>query len=243
MFNLLVYKFGFSYPSNVHLLTDTIGNSADNVSTQNVIDELHWLAREVRPGDIAVFYYAGHGSSDGFGSEWLVPHDERGMLDTDFASNISRIDTNKLLVVLDMSYSGGFITDGQTGLQGLLGVAPSWTDVAKDKPNGRVVLTACAQNIYSQLGRVKLNRDAKSQLFWHYDTGLRYEMVFTHYLSMGFLGSADSNGDGKVTVEEAFNFARSRAIFNPLDYYGLGQTPLMYDGYPAYGTSGNLYLG
>jgi len=37
-----------------------------------------------------------------------------------------------------------------------------------------------------------------------------------------------------VTVEEAFNFARWKTTV---------QTPLMYDGYPAYGSSGDFYLG
>lgn len=129
-----------------------------------------------------------------------------------------------------MSYSGGFITDGQTLMQGILGIIPSWTDLAAGTPDGRIVLTSCAENV----GPGTL-RDARWVPFWHYNTGWRIEMVFTHYFTMGFLGYADTNGDGKVTVEETFKFTRSRAMYS--------QTPLMYDGYPAYSASGDLYLG
>lgn len=70
---------------------------------------------------------------------------------------------------------------------------------------------------------------------WHYDTGWRYEMVFTHFFTLAFQGNGDSNEDGKVTVEEACSFAQSRARYS--------QTPLIYDGYPAYGSPGDFYLG
>lgn len=233
MYNLLVYKFGFP-PSNVHLQTDAIGNSADNINTADIKDELDWLASKVRLGDTAVFYYAGHGGQTN-GHEYLVPHDQIGIIDSDFAFYINKIRSDKLLVILDFSFAGGFVTDGQSEWQGLLGIIPSWTDVASGTPSNRVVLTACAENTTFHIWRLNLDRDAKWQGFWHYDTGWRYEMVFTHYLTMGFLGSADSNGNGKVTVEEAFRFAKTRAMYT--------QTPLMYDGYPAYGLSGDFYLG
>jgi len=243
IYGLLINKFNFP-PANVHFRTDAVGNSADDINTIDVENELNWLIRNVNPGDTAIFYYAGHGFQGTGGIEYLIAHDEIGLSDLAFAGYINKIETDKLLVILDMSFSGGFITDGQTFWQGISGTIPSWTDLAKGTPNGRIVLTACAQNVTlpalaslpSRIpNSIRLPRDAKETLYWSPSTGLRYEMIFTHCLTMGFRGSGDSNGDGKVTVEEAFKFAQTGSFFS--------QTPLMYDGYPAYGSSGDLYLG
>jgi hypothetical protein len=248
IYDLLVNKFGFPY-TNVHLRTDSVGNSADDVNTNDVENELNWLIANVLPGDTAVFYYAGHGAQGSYGDEYLVAHDSVGILDVAFTGYINKINTEKLVIILDISYSGGFITDGQNAEQGLQGEFVSYTNLAEGKPSGRIVLTACAENVSYplRLGRLKydipLGRDAIEYIF----ARAHYEMAFTHYLVEGFNGNADLNGDGKVTVEEAFNYAKpSVNIYKPL---GIplgpihGQTPMMYDGYPAYGTSGDLYLG
>jgi nitrous oxidase accessory protein NosD len=255
IYDLLVNKFGFPY-TNVHLRTDTVGNSADDINTSDVVNELNWLIANVVSGDTAVFYYAGHGAQGSGGEEYLVPHDQLGIADGAFAGYISKINTEKLLVVLDMSYSGGFVTDGQNSEQGLKGDFASYTDLAVGKPSGRIVITACAENISYplHLGRLVLDipkaRDAKE---WAFGSPLssRYEMAFTHYLVEGFKGKADLNSDGKVMVEEASTYAKP--LVNTYKSYGIpwpgllgllnGQTPMMYDGYPAYGTSGDLYLG
>ena len=150
------------------------------------------------------------------------------MWDNDFAVEIDKIESQNLLVILDISFSGGFITDGQTLLQGIRGIIPSWTDLAEETPNGRIVLTACAENV----GPWKL-RDAREWPLW--PTGLRYEVVFTHYLVEGFRGSADANSDGKVTVEEAFRYARRHSLWS--------QTPMIYDGFPEYDGEGEIFLG
>jgi len=234
MYNLLVNKFNFP-ASNVHLKTDTVGNSADDIKKANITNELNWLIKNALPGDTAVFYYAGHGDQISTGTEFLVPHDEGNLIsDTELALYINNITATNLLVILDMSFSGGFITDGQTLWQGILGIVPSWTNLAEGTPSGRIVLTACAENVGPKLGNRYL-RDAVEFPYWYANIGTRYEMVFTHLLTMGFYGEGDSNSDGKVTVEEAFRFAQRRAM--------VVQTPLMYDGYPANGSSGDLYLG
>jgi len=255
MYDLLVNKFSFP-AANVHLKTDAIGNSADNIGKVDIINELTWLIERVLPGDTAVFYYAGHGDQISTGTEFLVPHDSNLISDAEFAGYVNKIKTEKLLVILDMSYSGGFITDGQNAEQGLNGAFASFTDLAESKPSGRIVLTACAQNISYPLLRGRFHfdfpkaRDAKEWLFGSLKNP-RYEMAFTHYLVEGFKGKADLNSDGKVTVEEAFNYAKP--LVNTYKTYGIpwpgllgvlsGQTPMMYDGYPAYGSSGYLYLG
>jgi hypothetical protein len=247
MYNILVNYMNF--PSdNVHLLVDEIGVSDDNVTRAIVESKLQWLqSPAILPEDIVVFYYAGHGYQDPFsGYEYLYAHD-LPIRDDELAANISKIESENLCVILDISYSGGFIKDGQIFWDGFYGVGGVWSDLADETPSGRLVLTACAENVTTQFWRIKLDRDTASRRFPRFSLNPP-EMVFTHYLVQGFEGSADSNDDGKVTVEEAFWYARDEAYWD----FGLvrrpfsihtGQTPMIYDGYPEYEGEGDLFLG
>jgi len=226
MYDILVNYMNFPY-DHVHLNVDRVGVSDDDVTKTIVERELEWLQKVSIPEDIVVFYYAGHGGQSQ-PLEYMQMHDTI-MWDNDFAVQIDKIESQNLVVILDISYSGGFITDGQTLWQGIRGIVPSWTDLAEETPSRRIVLTACAENV----GPWKL-RDAKELPFWS-GTGLRYEAVFTHYVVLGFKGFADENDDGEVTVEEAFRYARRHSLWS--------QTPMIYDGYPEYDGEGELYLG
>lgn len=226
MYDVLVNLMGFR-SEHVHLLLDRVGVTVDNVTKKDVENELRWLQKVTIPEDTVVFYFAGHGmQSKTGGEEYLVMHDVP-MVDYEFADNIRKIEFKNLCAILDASYCGGFITDGQSSWDGLLGIARKWSDVAEGKPNGTIVLTACAENV----GPLDF-RDAGQ---WRF--GTRYEAIFTHYLVVGFKGKADSNGDGNVTVEEAFRYARRQPLVL------VSQTPMMYDGYPEYASGGELFLG
>jgi len=234
-----------SFPrDHVHLLVDEIDVSDDTVSRATIEDELEWLQAVTIPEDIVVFYYAGHGDQDSdTGHESIVTHTMDHIQDDEFAAEIGNITSQNLCVILDVSYSGGFIRDGQTFSDGKKGVGGEWSDLADETPSGRLVLTACAENVTGKwYFGIPEDRDAAERRFW-----FRYEMVFTHYLVKGFRGRADSNNDGKVTVEEAFWYARDKAYWSP----GIlrkpfrihtGQTPMIYDGYPGYEVEGELYL-
>lgn len=237
-FDILVNYMSFP-EDNVHLLTDDVGSNGDDVTREIIMAELTWLQNLASNDDIVVFYIAGHGAQAPDGVESIVPHDGRYITDFEFAGEINKIKSQKMTIILDISFSGGFVTDGQTQGQGVRGFVESWTDLAEGTPNGRIILTACAENVGPWLPPVlgsRPLRDAKENLFWSPETGFRYEMVFSHHLVKGFKGEADSNKDSKVTVEEAFDFARGLARFDL-------QTPLMYDGYPGFSESGDQYLG
>jgi len=234
-----------NFPSgHVHLLVDRIDVSDDDVTKAMVESELKWLQIVAVSEDIVVFYYAGHGYQQFNGSEYLYAHD-LPIRDGKFAAEINKIDSEKLCVILDISFSGGFIKDGQTFWEGVYGLGGVWSDLAGETPSKRVVLTACAENVTIQYGKIKLDRDAAVWPYW--PSGYRYECVFTHFLVQGFRGRADMNSDNKVTVEEAFRYARVRAIIFPIgrtdSKIHTGQTPMMYDGYPEYDCEGELYLG
>lgn len=236
-----------SFPrDHAHLLVDEIDVSDDTVTRATVESELEWLQAVAIPEDIVVFYYAGHGDQDpDTGHESIVTHTMDYIQDDEFAANISRIESENLCVILDISHSGGFIKDGQTFWEGFYGVGGEWSDLANETPSGKLVLTACAENVTIKYGILELNRDAAEWHLWL--SGIRYEMVFTHFLMQGLRGRADSNNDGRVTVEEAFWYARLRAFPWPIWRAGpalhIGQTAMIYDGYPEYDVDSEFYLG
>ncbi|MEM2112093.1 MAG: hypothetical protein QXX08_09500, partial [Candidatus Bathyarchaeia archaeon] len=147
----------------------------------------------------------------------LVAHDSGSKIpDYQLAIMLNAINCKTLIVILDMSYAGGFIRDMNNVW---------WCDVAWDargKPaDNRIVLASC--------GEVKspdLSDDTYS-LIGNY--GL-IEMAFTHFLIKGF--SYDKNNDGKTSIEEAFDYAQRQ--FPRVEFFGLrrlNQSPKIYDGF------------
>ena len=114
MADVLMGRWGFP-AGNVRLLLD-------GEATRAGIEEAltGWLASRVKPGDQALFFYAGHGSQtidmegdedDGL-DETLAPQDvlasssERDITDDQLRSWLERIPTDQIVVVFDACHSG-----------------------------------------------------------------------------------------------------------------------------------------
>lgn len=112
--DVLVARWGFP-AENVRLLLD-------REATRAGIEEAltGWLASRVEPGDVAVFFYAGHGSQsidldgdeeDGL-DETLAPHDvlaessEKDITDDVLRGWLEKVPTDQLVVVFDACHSG-----------------------------------------------------------------------------------------------------------------------------------------
>src|SRR5437762_9014364 len=52
---LLINRFGFS-PQNIQMLYN------ENVTRENVLDQIHKVLQKCKPGDAFVFFYSGHGA-------------------------------------------------------------------------------------------------------------------------------------------------------------------------------------
>lgn len=104
--------------TEIKMLTDTVGNSADNLPTAaNILSGLNWLC-DVNPGDKILFQYSGHGSYtvDTSGDEsdnrdeLIVPLDysTAGMISDDTLRQIlSKLPEGvQLFVVMDCCHSG-----------------------------------------------------------------------------------------------------------------------------------------
>ncbi|MCP8313901.1 MAG: caspase family protein [archaeon] len=220
-YNLLVNDFGFP-PNHINkgkgVLADRIGSAGDDITTDVFFEMLDWLKSVAKPNDIVIFYYAGHGGSatklTDVDPEYIVWHDF-SCSDNDLSTEINKINSKSLIVILDISLAGGFIRDnGQLSDLALKDGNPA---------DGRIVLTACGE--VSDPGRDD-TRDWPFIAFpWE------KEMAFTHYLIQGFgtLGDYHGNNDGITSMEEAFNYAKGRFGIWPYT-----QQPQMYDAYQTY---------
>jgi uncharacterized protein YgiM (DUF1202 family) len=160
------------------------------------------LKRKAGPKDTVIIYYAGHGapepdasSPDGDGLEkYLIPYDAdpqdlytTGLPMREVETIFHRLSAERVIFITDSCYSGA--TAGRTFSTAARRATLSdgfLTRLSKGK--GRVVLTA------SRAGEVSEERD---------DLG---HGVFTYYLLEGLKGKADVDGDGLITVDEAYSY-------------------------------------
>ena len=152
--------------------------------------------------DMVIIYYAGHGaterdamSPDGDGLEkYILPHDANpqdlyasALPMREISHILNRIQSERLVFIADACYSGA--SGGRT--VSIEGIRANLSDgflsrIASGK--GRVILTASGAN------EVSVEDDALQH------------GVFTFFLIEGLKGRADYDGDGLITVDEAYRF-------------------------------------
>jgi uncharacterized caspase-like protein len=143
---------------NVHTLIDA------DATTQNIKEQLNWIARHAGPDDIVVVYLATHGSprkTDSVGGlNYLITYDtkirsldkpdEDALYSTalpmiELSSAVAtRMRSLRTLVVLDTCYSGGSVKNASRMMgPGLANAAPSPEMLRRmSEGSGRIVLTA-----------------------------------------------------------------------------------------------------
>jgi hypothetical protein len=112
MSGVLQDHYGFSR-ENIRLILD------DRATKANILERLDWLVRDSKPGDILVFFYAGHGSQvrdrdgdelDDAMDEILCPHDlnwDDPLTDDILHSYLTRVPQGvNLTVIFDCCNSG-----------------------------------------------------------------------------------------------------------------------------------------
>lgn len=140
-------------------------------------------ADEKANGGVMIFYYSGH-AKDGA----LRLGETRLPLDA-LREQLGALNARVKIAILDSCKSGEMIrTKGGT-------VVPAFEVNAEPVgPRGLAVLSSSAADEDSQ------ESDRLGASF------------FTHYLASGLLGDADTSGDGKVTLQEAYGYAYSRTV-------------------------------
>ncbi len=200
MHEFLIGPGGFA-PDHTLLLTD-------RTERKPTLRNLKWalgtfLARSARKDDTVVVFFAGHGAPevdprglerDGI-AKYLVPADAD--LDDLYATALpmdelntifTRIEAERVIVFLDACYSGG--AGGRT-FTAKRTRASSLDDLFLERltrARGRAIVSAARPNEVS-LELAELGHG-----------------LFTHYVLEGLKGSADSNADGIVTVQELYEY-------------------------------------
>ena len=130
----------------------------------------------------AIFYYSGH--SD----EAYILLGEEKISYKDFRETINNTDADVRIAILDSCASGAF-----TRLKGGKKRLPFLLDTAYDT-KGYAVMTSSSSTEASQ------------------ESDLIKSSFFTHYLISGMRGAADVTRDGRVTFNEAYQFAFNETL-------------------------------
>ncbi len=104
--------------SNIKILTDT------NATNSSLINAITWLDENEDSNDVSLIYFAGHGSRNAEGQEYLMLYDAQ-ITDKGLDTQLDTLE-GKVIVILDSCKSGGFIEEL--------------------RQNKRVILTACSKN-------------------------------------------------------------------------------------------------
>lgn len=150
-------------------------------SVAAVLDALGHL--RAAPPDLLVVYYSGHADAEGLrlGDEHLAY--------ADFKVAIRAVDARSRVVIVDACQAGGLRAKAGAGR-----VVPGPPEVVWRGPpvQGEILLAASAV-------------DERA-----FEDAALGGSVFTHHLVIGLMGAADdrSEPDGRVTVDEAFDYAQ-----------------------------------
>ena len=153
--------------------------------------------------DLLLLYFSGHGVRNEQGQLFLAANDtEISILDAtgipaDFvthAMNNSR--SQRQLLILDCCNSGAFAHGSKSvaAIGRSMGIATAF----EGSGFGRVVLTATDATQFAWEGDKVIGNTEKS--------------VFTHFLIEGLRGDADRNGDGRIHVDELYDYAYEQVV-------------------------------
>jgi len=150
-----------------------------------------------------LLYFSGHGIRNGQGQLFLAANDtEINILEATgipaefvtYAMNNSR--SQRQLLILDCCNSGAFAhgSKSASGVGKSMGIATAF----EGSGFGRVVLTATDATQYAWEGDKVIGDTQKS--------------VFTHFLIEGLKGEADRDGDGRIHVDELYDYAYEQVV-------------------------------
>ena len=182
---------------NVKILLDqeaTLKNLRSALGTE--------LKKAAGPDDMVIIFFAGHGSTerdvmspDGDGLEkYLLPYDSdpndlyaTALPMREIAHIFNRIRSERLIFLADACYSGA--SGGRT--VGIGGVRAGLSDAFLDRiaaGRGKIIISASAAN------EVSVEKDELQH------------GVFTYFLLTGLRGPADTDNDGLISVDEAYQY-------------------------------------
>ncbi len=183
--------------------------SAQNLTASGITAAIASAFADATPADVSLFYFSGHGTSGGT----LV-----GVNSTSLPVNTLRSALDKIpglkIVLLDSCYSGGTISRSTASPSAFTSsvISAFRKTTSRSSVNledqGYIVLTSCSQDELS----ISLNGAGVS--FGVFTYGVCYGSGYDEFRgqSLGYL-PADSNGDGAITLGEAY-----RGVLDGIEY-------------------------
>lgn len=166
-----------------------------NQISSTIIEAIDEFFDQKKPDDLLVLYFSGHGVRDELGSLYLAV---KNTIRSRLRSTAVRSDyireamdqsrSKRQVLILDCCNSGAF----SQGTKAATGVSIG-TASAFEAGYGRIILTA----------------SDSTQFAWEGDKviGETDNSLFTHYLVEGLESEADLDGDGRITVDEVYDYA------------------------------------
>ncbi len=175
-----------------------IFNSASHVVRKEIFN---FFAGKDRT-DLLLFYFSGHGVLDENGRLYLAVKDtdSKALRGTALPARyitdeMDNSRSRRQVLILDCCHSGAF----ERGTKGVPGMRVGTGNTFEGSGFGRVVLTASDATQYAWEGNTVIGEAENS--------------LFTHFLIKGMQsGEADVNQDGKITVDELYDYVFSQIL-------------------------------
>lgn len=180
------------------------------MARQDIQDDISELAGLLHQDSSVLVYFSGHGSVEFDGTTNIIPTDEIPIDPSDLLSWLDALPCRNRILILDTCYSGGFVTD-----TGTLDTAPQNYGVYDDVTGGYALLTALGS--YSELlagafqsydPRTPMTVTAAGSEELSYETSSYGHGVFTYFF-LEAASKGDLDGNGFVTLQEAYRYARA----------------------------------
>ncbi|TNE50138.1 MAG: caspase family protein [Deltaproteobacteria bacterium] len=161
-----------------------------------------------------LFYYSGHADKSFF---HLGPKGKRPFSYHEFRKRFYRLRSLRRIAIIDACYSGQIVREfgSEKQYRKLLQRGFPKGVRGQRKPN-------LIQLLRPSQGHEKGLRVIGSSRFLSWEIRRYRASVFTHHLLQGLQGTADLNRDGKISLDELFDFARQSV------YRDTGQRPQQY---------------
>jgi hypothetical protein len=176
-----------------------------------------------KPDDLLILYFSGHGVRDEYGALYLaVKNTNRARLRStaikaDFVREaMDQSRSRRQVLILDCCNSGAFAQGTKAAIGGSIGTAKAFEGTGY----GRVVLTASDSTQFAWEGDKVIGKEITNSLF-------------THYLVKGLEGEADQDWDGKITVDELYDYTYEQVV---------RRTPKQTPGKWSYRQQGEIFL-
>ena len=158
---------------------------------------------ERKRDDLLLLYFSGHGVRNDMGQLFLAAHDteinilEASGIPAEFVTqSMNNSRSQRQLLILDCCNSGAFAYGSKSA--SAVGKSMGIASAFEGSGFGRVVLTATDATQYAWEGDKVIGDTQKS--------------VFTHFLIEGLKGEADRDGDGRIHVDELYDYAHEQVV-------------------------------